>query len=106
MPKRKAPPEKHTWARMLGREWQVILVSGEVLKPARDLSATEARELASIHLVFLLSYGSPVRDLTGDARAIAKEIDLIADEPLLFTNSASLFRGSMGSAAVVLEYIH
>ena len=106
MPKRKPPPEKRIWARMLGTEWQINLLDGEVLKPVRDLTAPEARELVSGRRVFLISYLSPVRELTGDSRTIETQLAAVSNEPALFANSASLFRGARGSEAVVLEYHH
>ena len=107
MPKRKRPPEKRVWARIVNREWRVNLVSGEVLTPVRDLSATEARVLMMGRAVFSLGFLMPVRELRGDDTAIASllnstESDVRGPE----WNSIALFRGGHGTEAIVIEHHH
>jgi hypothetical protein len=107
MPKRKPPPEKRTWSRIVNGEWRVYLVSGEVLAPVRDLTIIEAHTLATVMSVYHLGYLLPVRDLTNDHTAIASEFALAADGisgPEF--NELHLFRGDGGTEAVVIEHRH
>lgn len=107
MPKRKPPPEKRIWARIVNREWRVHLVSGEVLTPVRDLPIGEAREFAKLLPVYFLGYGLPVRDLTNDANAISSEFALAAaDISGPEFNELRLFRGDRGTEAVIIERFH
>lgn len=106
MPKRKPPLERRVWARLINHEWRVTLVDGEVLTPVRDLERGEVGDLARNLPTFLIGFLEPVRALTGDADAISAEIGRITVDGGIETNRASLFRGSVGTEAVVLEHRH
>lgn len=106
MPKRKPAPERRVWARHLNREWQVNLVDGEVLRPVHVVTVEEARALARSLRVFWVSYLAPVRELTGDERPLADELDRVTNDMELESNSSWLFRGSRGTEALVLEHHH
>lgn len=107
MPKRKAPAAKRTWARIVGREWRVTHVSGETLRPVRDLDLPEARRLTATLPVFALGYLLPVRDLTGDRASIAAELAMAEEDDVgPEFNSVALFRGDRGTEAVVIERHH
>lgn len=94
------------WARQLNGEWQVNLVDGEVLRPVREVTVDEARALARGLRVFWVSYLAPVRELTGDERALAIELDRVSNDMVLESNSSELFRGSRGTEALVLLHHH
>lgn len=107
MPKRKPPPEKRVWARIVDREWRVNLVSGEILRPVRDLSVEDARRAASTLPVFYLGFLLPVRELTGNRSSIESELAQPRDEVEgVEWNSFSLFRGDRGTEAVIIEHNH
>src|SRR5664279_123362 len=107
MPKRKPPPEKRVWARLVNREWRVNLVSGEILRPVRELSVLEARSAASSLPVFYLGFLIPVRELTGDRSAIESELALSEDDVEGSEwNSFTLFRGDRGTEAVIIDHNH
>ena len=107
MPKRKLPPEKRTWARLVHQEWQLNLVSGEVLVPVRELSASEARQLSRTLPVFYFGFGMPVRDLTGDSGAIEAELNLTRNDVRgPEWNYLALYRGPRGTEAVVIDHQH
>jgi len=91
---------------MIGREWQINLPSGEVLRPVSEIDPTESRRLAQRIPVYWLSYLSPVRDLTGDASEIEQELTRTDNSQGLETNSSWLFRGNEGTEVLVLEHHH
>ena len=71
------------------------------------MTKAEAAELSKNCAVFVIAYLSPVRELTGDQRAIAVELDKTDDAgTTLFTNSAWRFATAKGDQAVVFEYHH
>jgi len=47
MPKRKPPPERRVWARVINHAWRATLVDGEVLTPIRDITAAEAADVSA-----------------------------------------------------------
>ena len=105
-PKRKAPPERKIWARIVGGEWYINLPDGTKLNKSRDLDQPEAGNLAKSLPVCLISYLSPVVDLTGDAVAIEREVENTSENIRLFANSAALFSAASGAQAVVFERHH
>ena len=107
MPKRKPPPEKRTWARIVNREWQLNLVDGEILTPVRELSVLEGRQLIRNLRVFYFGYGMPVRELSGDGAAIESELKLVSgDVRIPERNGLELYRSTDGAEAVVIYHQH
>jgi len=107
MPKRKPPPERRVWARVIDREWRLNLVGGEVLRPERELSVEDARRAAAAMPVFYLGYLLPVLELTADSSSIESELnrsreDIDGPE----WNSFALFRGDRGAEAMIIEHHH
>jgi hypothetical protein len=107
MPKRKPPPVKRTWARIVNREWQLNLVGGEILTPVRELSVAEGRQLIKKLRVFYFGYGMPVRELSGDGAAIESELKLVSgDVRIPERNELELYRSPGGTEAVVVYHQH
>lgn len=107
MAKRRKPPERRVWARLVDREWRVTLVDGEVLRPVGPLSPAEARTASTQVRTFLIGFLMPVVDLTGDDRAIRAATSLTAtDDSGAEWNSCARFRGDRGTEAVVIEHHH
>lgn len=107
MPKRKPPPEKRVWARIVNREWRVNLPSGEILTPVRLLSKAEAQTLSMTLPVYYLGFVLPVRDLTSDRALIAAELAHTGDDVTgPEWNELHLFRGDRGTEAVIIEHHH
>lgn len=108
MPKRRPPAPPRPRAYMIGPQWRITMPDGEVLLTLRDVDQTEARDLARRLSVLLISYLSPVRDLTGDAKEIAAQVAIMDEanaEPHEI-NTASVFKGSGGTEVLVLEHHH
>lgn len=105
-PKRKPPPEGKIWARIAGSEWHINLPDGTTFTKSRDIDRPEAAKLATTLPVYLISYLSPVVDLTGDADAIEKELEKTTENVRLFGNTASVFSAPSGAQAVVFEGHH
>lgn len=105
-PKRKPPPDRKVWARIVGGEWHINLPDGTKFTHRRDLDRLEAGKLAKTLPVYLISYLSPVVDLTGDAVAIEKEVANTSENFRLFSNTAALFSTPSGTQAVVFEHHH
>ena len=107
MPKRKPPPKKRAWVRVVNGELRVNLTSGEVLTPVRDLSVADARQLVVGMPVFYFGYGIPVRELTGESAAIDLALTSSRDDVDGWEyNTFAFFRGDRGTAAVVIEHHH
>jgi hypothetical protein len=65
------------------------------------------RDLVGTLPVYYLGYLIPVRDLTGDAAAIAAELaESRAHVAVPEYNDLHLFRGDRGTEAVVIEHQH
>ena len=105
-PKRKPPPDRKVGARIVGGEWHINLPDGTKFTHRRDLDRLEAGKLAKTLPVYLISYLSPVVDLTGDAVAIEREVENTSENIRLFANSAALFSAASGAQAVVFERHH
>jgi hypothetical protein len=107
MPKRKPPPAPKLWARMIaGRDWEIYPTDGKTLREIETLTVSAARELSDSVPVYWISFLSPVREITGDSRAIEAELKLVNPTVYYDTNTVSLFGSSSGSRAVVFEYQH
>ena len=90
---------------MHGRDWEVILTHGEILRLFDDLDVDRARQLASSMPVFLIGYLMPVVDLSDDSVALEKaiaEVDLEGPE----YNTVHLFGSREGTRAVVFDHHH
>ena len=79
---------------------------GTKLNKSRDLDQPKAGNLAKTLPVYLVSYLSPVVDLTGDAVAIEREVENTSEKIRLLANSAALFSAASGAQAVVFERHH
>lgn len=107
MTKRRPPTEKRDWARIVNREWRLNLATGEALTPVRELSKGEAKVLAETLPVYYFGYLIPVRQLTGDSTAIARELAQSAsDASDPEYNEFHLFRGDRGTDAVIVVHQH
>lgn len=93
---------------MVGPGWRITMPDGDVLLTSRDVEQAESRDLARRMPVLLISYLSPVRDLTGDVEEIAAQIAIMDRENAepYEINTASVFKGSRGSEVLVLEHHH
>jgi hypothetical protein len=66
----------------------------------------EARNLSRTFPVFWISFGSPVRELTGSAAEVAEEFEIVDRSELVEWNSLWLLSSSEGSRAVVFNHRH
>ncbi|MDQ1561339.1 MAG: hypothetical protein QOE85_680, partial [Actinomycetota bacterium] len=46
MAKRKPPPEKKVWARIVNQGWEIYLTNGETLRPIELIGREQAERLA------------------------------------------------------------
>ncbi len=108
MAKRKLPPEKKVWARIVNQGWEIYLTTGETLRPIESIGRGQAERLARTLSVYRISFLRPVVDLTGNEKQIAVELALLDDSgPSDFDmNSAWIFGAGAQARAVVFEYHH
>jgi hypothetical protein len=108
MAKRKLPPEKKVWARIVNQGWEIYLTSGETLRPIEPIDRGHAERLARTLSVYRISFLSPVVQLTGEEKQIAVELALVDDsgQSDFDTNSAWIFAADAQTRAVVFEYHH
>jgi hypothetical protein len=108
MAKRKLPPEKKVWARIVKQGWEIYLTNGETLRPIELIGRGQAEQLARTLSVYRISFLSPVVNLTGNEKQIAAELALVDDSGRsdFDTNSAWIFGADSQTRAVVFEYNH
>ena len=106
MAKRKAPPAPKVWSHLVnGREWEIYLTNGQTLRPVEEIDLALAHKLALSLSVFHISYGTPLRDLTGDASAIRVAFSEVGAKGYEH-NTVHLFGSREGTRAVVFDHHH
>jgi hypothetical protein len=108
MAKRKPPPEKKVWARIVNQSWEIYLTNGETLRPIKLIGRGQAEQMARAMSVYRISFLSPVVNLTGNEKQIASELALVDDSGRsdFDTNTVWIFGADTQTRAVVFEYNH